>query len=269
MENYFSLAGKVALVTGAAKGLGAAIADGLAAHGAAVVVTDVDEKLGQTVARGIENDGGKATFLKLDVLDETGWETVVEKTIEQFGGLDILVNNAGIEKLQLLADTDLESHRRVMAVNVDGVFLGIRTAVRVMSPGGRSGRGGSIINMSSASGHIGFPGLSSYSASKGAVRLLTKNAAVEFARLKLNVRVNSIHPAFIMTDMGINVTHEMVKLGMAQSTEEAVKAINEVLPMGRCGEPRDVAAAAIYLASDAAQWVTGAEINVDGGLVAG
>jgi NAD(P)-dependent dehydrogenase (short-subunit alcohol dehydrogenase family) len=264
----FRLEGKVALVTGGAKGLGAAIARTLAQAGARVLVTDVLEAEGRRVVAGIEAGGGTAGFLRHDVTDEAQWQAAVAMAIERYGRLDVLVNNAGIEVPALLADCTVESFRRTLDVNVTGVFLGLKHAIRAMAPGGASGHGGAIVNLSSVAGLIGAVAHSAYCASKGAVRLLTKAAAVECGRLATGIRVNSLHPGVIETDMGSNFIQGFVDLGLAPSREASAAAVLALHPLGRFGEPEDVANAVLYLASDASKWVTGAELSVDGGIAA-
>ena len=204
--NGFRLDGKVALVTGAARGIGAEIAIALAAMGAKVLVTDVAEDGGRGTAETIVANGGMASAMRHDVTVEGEWELVIAEAVKRFGGLDVLVNNAGIETAALVSQFTVEAFRRTMDVNVTGVFLGVKHAVRAMSPGGAAGRGGSIINMSSVAGIIGTLAHTAYNTSKGAVRLLTKATAVECAQLGNGIRVNSIHPAIIATKMGATLS---------------------------------------------------------------
>ncbi|NMF98859.1 glucose 1-dehydrogenase [Aromatoleum toluolicum] len=258
-----SLEGKVALVTGAARGLGAAIAHEVAAAGARVVVTDLDEGRGRATAEDLG-----AMFLQQDVTREEDWSHVMARTVEAFGGLDVVVNNAGIETASLMVDCDLADFRRVMAVNADGCFLGTKWAMRVMRPGGAAGRGGAVVNLSSVAGLVGVAGLGAYCAAKGAVRLLTKSAAIESARLGYGVRVNSLHPAVIKTDMGEAVVRSLVDLGLAADVAGAEALMLQMHPMGY-GRPEDVAAAVRYLAAGSGRWINGAELVLDGGLTAG
>ena len=190
---------------------------------------------------------------------------------ELLGGLDVLVNNAGIEILRPITETTLEEWRRVQAVNVDGVFLGCKHAIRAMRPGGAVGRGGSIVNLSSIAGLIGTPGLAAYSASKGAsVRLLTKAAAIEVRpRFGFGVRVNSVHPGLIQTEMLDNLFRETVDLGIApdeQSSRDAAFAQQPMMDVRAV--PQDIANVVLFLASDAARCVTGSEYVADGGYTA-
>jgi len=258
-----ALEGKVALVTGAARGLGAAIARSLVAAGAQVVVTDVDEVAGRAVAAPLDG-----LFVRHDVTNEADWAAAVAHTLEAFGGLDVVVNNAGIETAALMVDCELDDFRRVLSVNADGCFLGTKWAMRTMRPGGAAGRGGAVINLSSVAGLVGVVGLGAYCAAKGAVRLLTKSAAIESARLGYGVRVNSLHPAIIKTDMGVAVVNSLVGLGLAADADAAEALMQQMHPMGY-GRPQDVAEAVRYLAAGSGRWVNGAELVLDGGLTAG
>jgi NAD(P)-dependent dehydrogenase (short-subunit alcohol dehydrogenase family) len=255
-------------VTGAARGIGAACAGLLARQGARVVVADVLEDEGRAVAAAIAREGGRAEFMALDVTDEGQWRAVIDALIARHDGLDVLVNNAGIALVRPLLETTLEEWRRVHAVNLDGVFLGTRAAVEAMRPGGRSGRGGSIINVSSVGGLIGAEGLSAYCSTKGAVRLFTKSVAIECGRARYGIRVNSVHPGNTDTPMFRQELEDMRTRGMAASTEEALRFYMDMQVLPDIGQPLDVAAAVLYLASDAARFVTGAELVVDGGLTA-
>ena len=257
------LGGKVAIVTGAARGLGAAVAAALSAAGVRVVLTDILEKEGLETAAGIPD----SAFLKHDVSKESDWKSVVDKTIASFGGLDIIVNNAGVESASLFADCDLDEFKRIQSINVDGTFLGIKWGIRAMRPGGGAGHGGSIVNLSSVAGLVGVPGLGAYCAAKGGVRLMSKAAAIECARLGYGIRVNSLHPAIIKTRMGMDVIKSFVDIGLAENEQAAEAVMASLHPMGY-GEPSDVANAVCYLASSAAKWVTGAELVIDGGLTA-
>ncbi len=264
----FRLDGKVALVSGAARGLGAEIAQALAAMGAKVLVTDVADGGGRGTVEAIRAGGGTAEAMSHDVTVEAQWQAAVAAAVSKLGGFDVLVNNAGIETAALLSQCSVEDFRKTLDVNVTGAFLGIKHAVQAMSPGGTAGKGGSIINLSSAAGFIGVAAHAAYCTSKGAVRLLTKAAAVECAQLGTGIRVNSIHPAIVQTDMGKSFLKDFVDLGLAPDFAAAEANILALHPMGHFGEPRDVASAVLYLAADASKWVTGAELAVDGGLAA-
>jgi 3alpha(or 20beta)-hydroxysteroid dehydrogenase len=264
----FRLDGRTALVSGGARGIGAAIVQALARHGARVLITDVLQAEAQALAARVRDAGGQAAAVVHDVTDEAQWQAAVAEAERRFGPLEILVNNAGIETAALLTQCEVGDFRRVMEVNVTGVFLGLKHAVRAMSPGGSSGRGGAIVNLSSAAGLVGTTGHVAYHASKGAVRLMTKAAAVECAQLRTGIRVNSVHPAIVQTQMGTSFIQGFVDLKLAPDYASAEAAIRAAHPMGCFGEPADVAAAVVYLAAPASKWVTGTELVVDGGYTA-
>ncbi|MBB4200833.1 dehydrogenase [Rhodoblastus sphagnicola] len=247
-------------------GIGAGIAERFADIGASVVLTDVNKSKGQEVAARIRAKGGKAVFQAHDVANESHWEAAVAAAIGSYGQLDVLVNNAAIEQTVWLADVDFADMQKLLTINVSGAILGHKHAIRVMRPGGASGRGGSIINISSVAALIGAPGLGVYSASKGAIRLLSKAAAVERGALKYGIRVNALHPAFVQTEMGEKLPGDFVSLGVFPDIDAARKAHTALYPQGRTGVPRDIADAAVFLASDMSSWVTGTELVVDGGL---
>lgn len=246
------VSGKVAIVTGAAKGLGQADAEMLAAEGAKVVLTDVDEATGRKVAAGI---GPSALFMPHDVGDEGAWQRVIADTIKTFGRLDVLVNNAGIVAMSAVEDTPLEQFRMVNRVMSEGVFLGCKHAIPTMAKSG----GGSIINMSSVASHIGYPIYFSYAAAKGAVRSMTKSIAVHCQAMGYKIRCNSIHPSIIETPM---VQLALGRPGKAEPVPDGV------LAAGAIGAPKDVASLVLYLASDEARLVTGAEFVIDNGQTA-
>ncbi len=251
------LAGKVALVTGAASGLGAETARRLAREGAAVMLSDLSIGNGEVVTAEIIASGGRAAFIAHDVTSEDDWTAAVAGTTTVFGRLDILVNNAGIVGNQLeLMTHSLADWRRILAVNLDGVFLGMRAVGPVMAGQG----GGSIINLSSIMGKVAMPNVTAYAASKGGVLMLTKAAAVEWA--PLGIRVNSVHPGFIDTPMVANALHA------AENGNEMRSTIMAAHPLGRLGVPREIADAVVFLASDEASFMTGAELVVDGGYTA-
>lgn len=251
------VAGKVALVTGAAMGLGAETAIRLAREGAAVMLTDVQDEPADAVLRAIRAEGGTAAFHHHDVTDPDQWQAVVAATREAFGGLHILVNNAGIAGGPYpLMTHSLEDWRRILSVNLDGVFLGMRHAGPLIAQSG----GGSVINLSSILGKVGLPEAAAYCASKGGVLMLTKAAALEWA--PLNIRVNSVHPGFIDTPMVAN----SVMLQADGNEKKAMLVAAHAL--GRFGIPREIADAILFLASDESSFMTGAELVVDGGYTA-
>jgi len=250
------VSGKVALVTGAGLGLGRAAALMLAREGARVVVTDVKEKEGRETADAIIDLGGEAMFLRHDVSRESDWTEVVASTLRRFGRLDILVNNAGMLFSASVEETSLDRWRALMAVNCDGVFLGTKHAITAMKQ-----NGGSIINLSSVAGLVGLPNLGAYNASKGAVRLFTKAAALECAKEGGRIRANSIHPGGIWTPM----LEQFIGRRGEASAEAAAASMH---PVGHAGEPDDIAYGVLYLASDESKFVTGAELVIDGGYSA-
>ncbi len=267
-KTFFRLDGKVALVTGGSRGLGASIARALAQAGAKVLVTDILEEEGRVVVDDIRRSGGEAMFSVLDVTDEKDWDSGIHFATDRLGGLDILVNNAGIEITKLIKDTPLDDWRRLHAVNLEGVFLGTRSGIRAMMPGGSAGKGGTIINMSSIAGLRGYAGFAGYCSTKAAVRNFTKAAAVECARLGFNVRVNSVHPGIIKSEMMERFLGNFGGLFFEGDKEKSTEYVKGLIPMGCFGEPTDVAAAVLFLASDAARYVTGSELVTDGGITA-
>ncbi|MGV8920017.1 MAG: glucose 1-dehydrogenase [Pseudomonas sp.] len=253
---------KIAIVTGAAQGIGEAIARRFAEEGALVIVTDINTRLGQSVADSLPDH---AHFMPLDVRDESAWEGVMREVVRTFGRLDVLVNNAGItgfESGSVAHDPEhatLQSWHAVHATNLDGVFLGCKHAIRAMRPA----KVGSIINMSSRSGLVGIPGAAAYASSKAAVRNHTKTVALYCAEQGLAVRCNSIHPAAILTPMWEPM------LGSGAQREQNLRSFVKDTPLQRFGLPEEVAAVALMLASDEATYITGTEFNIDGGLLAG
>ena len=238
---------KTALVTGAARGIGEAIARLFAREGAHVVIGDILEKEGEATAEDIRNGGGEARFVRLDVTVEESWQQAVKTVEDWYDRLNVLVNNAGLVDRETIQDTPLDLWERVMAVNITGVFLGTKHAIPAM----RRASGGSIINISSAFGLIGAANRPAYTASKGGVRLFTKATAVEHA--KEGIRANSIHPGFVLTPMTARYP-----------TEDRIAQT----PMGRLATPEDIAPGALFLASDDSRFMTGAELVIDGGLTA-
>jgi NAD(P)-dependent dehydrogenase (short-subunit alcohol dehydrogenase family) len=265
-DNMIDLSGKVAAVTGAAGGIGAEVARMLAKAGAHVVVGDVQAERGEQVATQIREAGGQAIFIAHDTSIEDQWIAFIDTALNSFGGLDILVNNAGIEQTCFLENITVTDIQKLLAVNVTGVLIGHKHAVRAMKPNGRAGKGGSIINLSSVAGLIGTPGLGVYSASKGAVRLLTKAAAVEFGRLGYGIRVNSIHPGLVETEMGEKLLNDFVSLGMFKDRDDAYAQMKAAHPLGITGLPSDIANLALFLASDLSRWISGAELVADGAM---
>lgn len=266
----FRLDGKVAMVTGALRGIGAATSNLLAQAGAHVVVTGTRDDAGQEMAANLRGQGCKASFVHLDVTEESQWQDGISQAVSQAGGLDVLVHNAGTLLPGMVATTTIEEIRQVMAVNVEGVVLGTKHAFQAMGPGGSAGKGGSIVVVGSVAGQVGAPFQAAYSASKGAVASFVRSAAVEAAQFKMNIRVNSVVPGTVRTDMAAGAMDVVMKAsgGLFPTVEAVQEYIVSAHPMGRLGEPMDIANAVLYLASDASAWVTGAQLPVDGGLTA-
>ncbi|MBE7619554.1 glucose 1-dehydrogenase [Gluconacetobacter entanii] len=252
------VSGKVALVSGAALGIGKATALLLAKEGAKVVIGDLKVAEGQATVAEIEAAGGEAMFVELNVACEDDWKKAIPAVTARFGRLDIMVNNAGIAYGGTVESTDLEHWRRVQSINLDGVFLGTKYAVEAMKPN----RHGSIINLSSIEGLVGDPTLAAYNASKGGVRLFTKSAALHCAKSGYNIRVNSVHPGYIWTPMVQGLTHD------TPDQEAARQKLIALHPLGHLGEPDDIAYGILFLASDESKFMTGSELVIDGGYTA-
>ena len=244
------LAGKVALISGAARGQGEAEARLFVKEGASVILGDILDDIGQKVAADICAQGGQATFVRLEVTSESDWQTAVDTTVRTYGKLNILVNNAGIFPIEGVEATSLELWNRVIAINQTGVWLGMKAAVSAM----RTAGGGSIINISSVAGLIGSGMATAYHGTKGAVRLLTKTAAIEYA--KDGIRINSVHPGGVDTVM-LDVLNP-----------EGKRAAMQAHPLGRLATADDIAYGVLYLASDESSFVTGTELVIDGGFTA-
>lgn len=255
------LKNKITLITGAARGIGASTAKLFAEEGALVIATDILDEVGNNFASQL---GDNACYRHLDVREIEDWKSVCEFIKQKHGHLDVLVNNAGITGLTNATvahdpeNVTLEAWCEVHTVNLGGVFLGCKLAIPLMKD-----QGGSIINISSRSGNVGIPRATAYASSKAAVRNHTKSVALYCTEEKYPIRCNSIHPAAILTPMWDDM------LGQGAEREKAIEQIGSTIPMGKMGEPLDVAYAALYLASDESKYVTGSELHIDGGLLAG
>jgi 3(or 17)beta-hydroxysteroid dehydrogenase len=247
--------GKVALITGGASGIGLATARLFLDEGATIVLTDRDQSAAKSALTAL---GDRAEFHLLDVTREDHWIAVTDAVVAACGRLDVLVNSAGVALLRDIEATTLDEWRALMAVNLDGTFLGCKHAVRVMKERG----GGSIVNMSSVAGLIGSGNLAAYSASKGGVRLLTKSVALHCARKGYAIRCNSVHPSFVETPM----LRGMIAAGRDPAKMQA--NYTSAAPLGRLAQPAEVARTILFLASDESAFTTGAELVVDGGLTA-
>ena len=256
------LAGKVALVTGAARGIGAAIARAFVDNGAFVYVTDIDDALGTALAGSL---GARSAYAHLDVRSEADWQRASARVVAEQERLDIVVNNAGITGFESGGgphdpeNAGLADWHAVHATNLDGVFLGCKYAIKAM----RTRRTGSIINISSRSGLVGIPRAAAYASSKAAIRNHTKTVALYCAEEGLDIRCNSIHPAAVLTPMWEPL------LGDGADRQARMEAFVRETPLKRFGKPEEVAAVAVLLASDEAAYMTGAELNIDGGILAG
>lgn len=251
------VAGKTALVTGCAMGIGLACAETLAREGAKVLMTDLEDEAGRAAAEAIVKAGGSAAYLHQDVSSEEAWMEVIQHLTDAGDGLDILVNNAGIAVGGPIFTLTLEDYRKQNAVNLDGVFLGLKHAIPLMHASG----GGSVINLSSVAGLKGAAGLAAYAMTKGGVRLLSKSVALECAAAGMQVRVNSVHPGIIETP----IWNKMGALSpeSPENRVEVTEVAENAVPGGKLGQPQDVANVALFLASDESAYVNGAELVVD------
>lgn len=264
--NQNRLAGRKALVTGGARGIGAAIAQALVKAGASVVLGDVLVEAAAQTARELTEAGGRAGFVRLDVTDDAQWQQAVAATVDQLGGFDILINNAGIEITSLIADLEAADLRRMCDVNVVGVGLGLKHAFRAMRPGGVAGQGGSVVNISSVAALIAFPAIAGYSATKSAVDRLTRIAAMEAGKLGYGVRVNCVYPGLTPTEMGVKLAVDIVANGLAPDVDGAIAGVVAQTPLGRLVTTDEIADAVAFLCSDDARFITGAGLPVEGGM---
>ncbi|WP_239806205.1 SDR family NAD(P)-dependent oxidoreductase [Croceicoccus hydrothermalis] len=263
------LTDNVALVTGGLRGIGRAIVDRLAGAGAHVVLTDLDDEDSEAVGELRAALGDTVRYVRADVTSEDDWRGLHDMVAQGHGRLDILINNAGTDLTGAVETISMQDWRRIMAINVDGVFLGCRTFTPMLSETGTRRKGGSsIVNVSSIMGLVGYGEVSAYNASKGAVRLFTKGLAIEFATKKMPVRANSLHPGFVRTPLTTAGFKRWVEKGVAEKEQDLIDAMNAQTPVGRMAEPDEIAGPALFLASDDASYMTGAELVIDGGWTA-
>jgi NAD(P)-dependent dehydrogenase (short-subunit alcohol dehydrogenase family) len=263
------LDGKVALISGAARGIGAATAKLMAEAGAAVVIGDLLADKAKETVREIEAAAGKAVSVPLDVTSEKDWSAAVATATKQFGKLDILVNNAGLFLGRDFEDVSLDEWNRLVAVNLTGVWLGTKICTRALKDAGASSKHGSaIVNLASVAGLVGSQLDPLYSMTKGGVTLFTKSTALSYGRKGYKIRVNSIHPGVIETDMGTQTFVARASQTNSNDTEAARDVALRGHPIGRLGQPQDIASGICFLASDDAGFMTGSALVVDGGLTA-
>jgi 3(or 17)beta-hydroxysteroid dehydrogenase len=263
------LDGKVAFLSGAARGIGGATARLMASAGAKVAIGDVLDERGRQTAKEIEAAGGQSLYLSLDVTQEASWAAAIDATVKKFGKLDVLVNNAGIFNGKGVEEATIDEWNKLVAVNLTGVVLGTRAALpHLKASGQRSPHGAAIVNLASVAGLVGSQLDPLYSLTKGGVTLFTKSTALEFGRKGYRIRVNSIHPGVIDTDMG-QQTFVMRAKALGTNDTEATRKVSTIMhPIGRLGLADDIAKGIVFLASDDAAFMTGAGLVVDGGYTA-
>ena len=254
------LEGKVAIITGGAVGIGEGDARLFAKEGAKVVIADIKEAEGRKVAEDIKKEGAESIFIKHDVAKEGDWQFLMAEVIKRYGKLNILVNNAGVSLGKTIEETSLDEWNWVMDINSTGVFLGTKYAIKTMK---NNGEPCSIVNRGSLDSYFGESGLAAYCASKGAVKSLTDAAALACAENRYKIRVNAVHPGLVHTKL---TEKEARELGI--TFEQYEKKFAAATPLGRIGQPSDLAYADLYLASDESSWVTGSDFDIDGGLLA-
>jgi NAD(P)-dependent dehydrogenase (short-subunit alcohol dehydrogenase family) len=263
------LQGKVAFVSGGLRGIGLACVERFVAEGAQVVLSDLDAADSDLARATTERLGDAASFIQADVTSEDGWQHAHDLVRERHGKLHVLVNNAGTDLTGAVDALALRDWRRIMAINVDGVFLGVRAFTPLLAEGGKDFPGGaSIINVSSIMGLVGYSEVSAYNASKGAVRLFTKGIAVEFAHKKMPIRANSLHPGFVVTPLLHEGFQRWIEKGAAEKPQDLIDAMSAQTPMGRLAQPAELAGGAFFLASEDSAYMTGTELVLDGGWTA-
>jgi NAD(P)-dependent dehydrogenase (short-subunit alcohol dehydrogenase family) len=263
------LAGRVAFISGGLRGIGLAVAERYLAEGAEVILSDLDAAEASHAAETMARLGQAASYVQADVTQEADWERARAIVRERHGKIHVLVNNAGTDLTGPVESLAIEAWRKIMAINVDGVFLGTKTFVPMLTESGADFRGGSsIINISSIMGLVGYTDTSAYNASKGAVRLFTKAIAVEFATKKTPIRANSIHPGFVLTPLLYGGFQRWVDKGFAEKPQDLIDTMSATTPIGRLADPSEIAGAAFFLASEDSSYMTGSELVVDGGWTA-
>lgn len=263
------LEGKVAFVSGGLRGIGLACVERFLAEGAEVVLSDLDAAESDVVRETLTRLGQPASYVQASVTSEADWQTAHDTVAERHGRLHVLVNNAGTDLTGPVEHLALKDWRRIMDINVDGVFLGVRTFTPLLARCGADVKGGSsIINVSSIMGLVGYNEVSAYNASKGAVRLFTKGIAIEFAQKRMPIRANSLHPGFVVTPLLQAGFQRWVDKGFAASPQDLVDGMAAQTPMGRLADPAEIAGAAFFLASEDSAYMTGAELVIDGGWTA-
>lgn len=263
------LKGKVAFVSGGLRGIGLAVVERYLAEGAEVILSDLDAPDSDHARDIMARLGQAASYVHANVTQEADWQRARDVVRERHGKLHILVNNAGTDLTGPVETLTMESWRRIMDINVDGVFLGVKTFVPMMAESGKDFRGGaSIINVSSIMGLVGYNEVSAYNASKGAVRLFTKGIAIEFAQKKMPIRANSLHPGFVKTPLLESGFQKWVDSGFAEKPQDLIDAVAGQTPMARLAEPSELASGCFFLASEDSSYMTGAELVMDGGWTA-
>jgi len=263
------LQGRVAFVSGGLRGIGLACVERFLAEGAEVVLSDLEAADGELASATLARLGQAASYVQANVAREADWQRVRDVIVERHGRLHILVNNAGVDLTGAVETLTMESWRRIMDINVDGVFLGVKTLTPLLAESGSAVKGGSsIINVSSIMGLVGYSEVSAYNASKGAVRLFTKGIAVEYAHKKMPIRANSLHPGFVLTPLLKEGFQRWVDKGVADDPQVLVDAMCAQTPLGRLADPAELASGVFFLASEDSAYMTGAELVIDGGWTA-
>ncbi len=263
------LQGKVAFVSGGLRGIGLACVERFLDEGAEVILSDLDAADSELPLETMARLGQAATYVQANVTQESDWQRARDVVRERHGKLHILVNNAGTDLTGPVETLDMKQWRKIMDINVDGVFLGVKTFTPMLAESGKDFRGGSsIINVSSIMGIVGYSEVSAYNASKGAVRMFTKGIAIEFASKKMPIRANSLHPGFVLTPLLNAGFQRWVEQGFAEKPQDLIDTMAATTPIGRLADPAELASAAFFLASEDSSYCTGSELVIDGGWTA-